>query len=107
MRRGSIAQQATQLGSGLVLAGIGPGRAAPLPQLEVEVFAKVGRILLGHGFGAAFPALVGRLPVVEPTIQADPEIGPAARATFAATRGIPQGPQPTTPMAMTRHGRSG
>jgi hypothetical protein len=98
--RSIVPEQATQLGPGLILAGIGPGLPAPCAQLEVEVLAEVGRILLGHGFGPPLPALVGRL-------QADPEIGPAAGATLASTRGVPQGPQPTAPMAMTRHRASG
>ena len=105
--RSIVPEQATQLGPGLILAGIGPGLPAPCAQLEVEVLAEVGRILLGHGFGPPLPALVGRLPVVESAIQADPEIGPAAGATLASTRGVPQGPQPTAPMAMTRHRESG
>ena len=105
--RSIVPEQATQLGPGLILAGIGPGLPAPCAQLEVEVLAEVGRILLGHGFGPPLAALVGRLPVVESAIQADPEIGPAAGATLAATRGVPQGPQPTAPMAMTRHRESG
>jgi hypothetical protein len=101
--RSIVPEQATQLGPGLILAGIGPGLPAPCAQLEVEVLAEVGRILLGHGFGPPLPALVGRLPVVESAIQADP----AAGATLASTRGVPQGPQPTAPMAMTRHRASG
>ena len=46
---------------------------------------------------------MGRLPVMEPAVEANPEVGPALRAAFAATRGIAEGPHPTAPMAMTRH----
>jgi hypothetical protein len=67
------------------------------------------RILLGDRFRpalpalSALPALMGRLPVMEPAIEANLEVGPALRAAFAATRGIAKVPHPAEPMAMTRH----
>jgi hypothetical protein len=38
-------------------------------------------------------------------VEADPQVGPALRATLAAPREVPEGPKPTAPVAVSRHGR--
>lgn len=109
-RRSVLAEQAPKVGPGLVLpAGrcrIGLRGIAPVAHPEVEVFAEIGRVLLGHGLRPPLPALVGCLKVVEPAVEADPQVGPALRAAFTATRSIAEGPQPAAPMTMTRHASS-
>lgn len=103
--RNSIpAQKSFQIGACLILARIPrAGSRTPLPQLEIEVFAEIGGIFLGHGLCPTFTTLIGSLSVMKLAVEADPQVGPALRTTFAAPRDVPEGPKPTAPVAVSRH----
>ena len=75
----------------------------PITEGKLEIFAAVADVFLQHRFGAAFAALVGRPRVVMRAIQADPQVGPAFHANFAAARLAVQRPRLTTVVTMTGH----
>ena len=100
------AQESFQISARLILSRIAcTGCCTPFPRLEVEVFAEIGGILLGHGLCPTLTTLIGSLSVVKLAVEADPQVGPALRATLAAPREVPEGPKPTAPVAVSRHGR--
>ena len=60
-------------------------------------------MLFQNRFGPAFPALMGHTWVVMGAVQADPQVGPAFHASFAAPRLGTQGPRFAAIVTMSVH----
>jgi hypothetical protein len=80
-----ILQELPQSVAGIRLSRVGSA-GMPLPHGKFEEFAEVRRPLFGHGFGAAFAALVRRAEIVVHAVEADMEIRATGIAGLAATR---------------------
>jgi hypothetical protein len=101
--RGSIAKQFFQLLARSGFARVATALRRPFPEGKFKILAKIPNVLFQHRFGTAFPALLGNARVVMGAVQADPQVGPAFHAGFAAPRLGAQGPWFAAIVTMSVH----
>ena len=82
-----------------VVAGI----RLPVPQRKFKILAEIADVFFQHRLGPAFAALISRARIIMGAVQADPQVGPAFHAGFAAAGLAAQGPGFAAVVTMACH----
>jgi len=101
--RCSISKQFFKLLARGAFALVAAGLRRPVPQGKFKILAEIANVFFQHRLGSTLTALLGHARVVMDAVQADPQVGPASHAGFAAPGLAVQRPWFAAIVAMMGH----